>query len=163
MKLLNFPKKIYHNIVGYKLTNDIQKYSSLFYADINQKEPSAWMNRLGMFTLLWLKENGFISAQTFKQLEFASENSRAYVLSATISDFIQSLQQQRHSYLDVKPKTPVSLALSGLGLYALSFVLTGGDAEVTRQMWRDTTEEPYLITPDLARKSIGERPELKKQ
>jgi len=51
----------------------------------------------------------------------------------------------------------------GLTGGALSFVLTGGDAELTRQMWRDTTEEPYLITPDLARKSIGERPELKKQ
>jgi hypothetical protein len=43
---------------------------------------------------------------------------------------------------------------------ALSFVLTGGDTEVTRQVWRDTLQGPYVITPDLARKAIGERPEL---
>ena len=48
----------------------------------------------------------------------------------------------------------------GLTGGALSYILTGGDAEVTRQMWQDTTAGPYLITPDLARKSIGERPEL---
>jgi hypothetical protein len=47
-------------------------------------------------------------------------------------------------------------ALSG----ALSFVLTGGDQEVARQVWRDTLQGPYFITPDLARKAIGERPEL---
>jgi len=50
--------------------------------------------------------------------------------------------------------------IMGLTGGALSFVLTGGDAEVTRQMWQDTIAGPYLITPDLARKSIGERPEL---
>ena len=43
---------------------------------------------------------------------------------------------------------------------ALSFVLSGGNAELTQQIWRDTTEGPYLITPDVARKGIGERPEL---
>jgi hypothetical protein len=48
----------------------------------------------------------------------------------------------------------------GLLFGALSFVLTGGNADLTRQMWRDTTEGPYLITPELARKAIGERPEL---
>ena len=52
--------------------------------------------------------------------------------------------------------------IMGLTGGALSFVLTGGDAELTRQIWQDTTAGPYLITPDLARKSIGERPELKK-
>jgi hypothetical protein len=39
-------------------------------------------------------------------------------------------------------------------------VLTGGNADLTRQIWRDTTEGPYLITPQLARKAIGQRPEL---
>ena len=43
---------------------------------------------------------------------------------------------------------------------ALSFLLTGGNADLTRQIWRDTTEGPYLITPGLARKAIGHRPEL---
>jgi hypothetical protein len=36
----------------------------------------------------------------------------------------------------------------------------GGDDEVTRQVWRDTLQGPYVITPELARKAIGERPEL---
>jgi hypothetical protein len=43
---------------------------------------------------------------------------------------------------------------------ALSFVLTGGDEEVMRQVWRDTLQGPYVITPELAKKAIGERPEL---
>jgi hypothetical protein len=43
---------------------------------------------------------------------------------------------------------------------ALSFVVTGGDREVTRQVWRDTLQGPYFITPELAKKAIGERPEL---
>ena len=47
-------------------------------------------------------------------------------------------------------------AISG----ALSFVLTGGDTEVTRQVWRDTVQGPYVITPAVAKKAIGERPEL---
>ncbi|MBI2986579.1 MAG: hypothetical protein HYY45_07410 [Deltaproteobacteria bacterium] len=46
---------------------------------------------------------------------------------------------------------------------AVSFVFSGGNAELTQQIWRDTTEGPYLITPEVARKAIGERPELKKQ
>lgn len=43
---------------------------------------------------------------------------------------------------------------------AASYVLTGGNADLTKQIWRDTSEGPYLITPELARKSIGERPLL---
>ena len=43
---------------------------------------------------------------------------------------------------------------------ALSFLLTG-NADLTRQIWRDTTEGPYFITPELARKAIGDRPELR--
>jgi hypothetical protein len=57
---------------------------------------------------------------------------------------------------------PAKAISTSMGLFfgALSFVLTGGNADLTRQMWRDTTEGPYLITPDLAWKAIGERPEL---
>ena len=47
-------------------------------------------------------------------------------------------------------------AISG----ALSYVVTGGNAELTQQIWRDTTQGPYLITPELARTGIGQRPEL---
>jgi hypothetical protein len=43
---------------------------------------------------------------------------------------------------------------------ALSYVVTGGNAELTRQIWQDTTEAPYVITPELARASVGQRPEL---
>ena len=50
-------------------------------------------------------------------------------------------------------------ALSG----ALSFIVTGGDTEVTKQVWRDTTEGPYAITPDVARMAVGKRPELELQ
>ena len=45
---------------------------------------------------------------------------------------------------------------------ALSFVLSGGNADLTKQIWRDTTEGPYLITPDVARMAVGQRPELEK-
>lgn len=51
----------------------------------------------------------------------------------------------------------------GLTGGALSFVLTGGNAELTQQIWQDTTHGPFLITPDVAEKAIGERPELKRQ
>jgi hypothetical protein len=57
---------------------------------------------------------------------------------------------------------PAKAISTSMGLFfgALSFVLTGGDTEVMRQTWRDTTEGPYLITPEVARKSIGKRPDL---
>ena len=43
---------------------------------------------------------------------------------------------------------------------ALSFVLSGGNAELTKQIWSDTLPGPYVITPEIAKKAIGERPEL---
>jgi len=57
---------------------------------------------------------------------------------------------------------PAKAISTSMGLFfgALSFVLTGGDTEVTHQMWRDSTAGPYLITPAIARKAIGRRPEL---
>lgn len=47
-------------------------------------------------------------------------------------------------------------ALSG----ALSYVVTGGNAKLTQQIWQDTTQGPYWITPELAKRAVGERPEL---
>ncbi|MDH3444267.1 MAG: hypothetical protein OEN50_10120 [Deltaproteobacteria bacterium] len=47
-------------------------------------------------------------------------------------------------------------ALSG----AMSFVLSGGNVELTKQIWRDTLPGPYVLTPEMAKKAIGERPEL---
>jgi hypothetical protein len=58
------------------------------------------------------------------------------------------------------PAKAISVSM-GMISGALSFVLTGGNADLTRQIWRDTTEGPYLITPQLARKAIGDRPELR--
>jgi hypothetical protein len=43
---------------------------------------------------------------------------------------------------------------------ALSFVVTGGNLSLTQQIWNDTLQGPYVITPELAKKAIGERPEL---
>ncbi len=62
-------------------------------------------------------------------------------------------------FLPVKAVTvPVGLA-AGL----LSFIFTGGDTEVTQQLWQNSTEGPYLITPDMAHRAIGERPLLKEK
>jgi hypothetical protein len=59
------------------------------------------------------------------------------------------------------PAKAVSVA-NGILTGALSFVVTGGNFDLTKQIWQDTTEPPYLITPEVARKGIGERPELSK-
>jgi ABC-type sugar transport system substrate-binding protein len=56
---------------------------------------------------------------------------------------------------------PLKAISTSMGLLsgALSFVLTGND-DLTQQIWRDTLQGPYIITPELAEKAIGERPEL---
>jgi len=58
--------------------------------------------------------------------------------------------------LPIKAITVTVGVLSG----ALSYIVTGGNTDLTQQIWQDTTEGPYLITPEFARKSIGRRPEL---
>jgi hypothetical protein len=57
---------------------------------------------------------------------------------------------------------PIKAIAVGVGVFsgALSFVVTGGNADLTKQIWQDTTEGPYLITPDVARMAVGQRPEL---
>ena len=57
------------------------------------------------------------------------------------------------------PLKAVTMAIGALS-GALSFIVTGGDTEVTKQVWRDTFEGPYVVTPELARMSVGQRPEL---
>jgi hypothetical protein len=59
------------------------------------------------------------------------------------------------------PAKAISVSV-GVLTGALSFVLSGGNADLTKQIWRDTTEGPYLITPDVARMAVGQRPELEK-
>ena len=59
-------------------------------------------------------------------------------------------------FVPLKAITVSMGALTG----AMSFVLSGGNAELTKQIWRDTLPGPYILTPEMAKKSIGERPEL---
>ena len=57
---------------------------------------------------------------------------------------------------------PAKAISTSMGLFfgAVSFVVTGGDTEVAKQMWQFSTAEPYLITPEVARQAIGSRPQL---
>jgi hypothetical protein len=59
-------------------------------------------------------------------------------------------------FLPIKAISMSMGALSG----ALSFVVTGGNLDLTQQIWRDTSQGPYIITPELARTAVGQRPEL---
>jgi hypothetical protein len=59
-------------------------------------------------------------------------------------------------YVPVKALTVVWGAIAG----AIAYPLSAGNAELTHQIWRDTAEGPYVITPDVAKMAIGERPEL---
>jgi ABC-type sugar transport system substrate-binding protein len=61
-------------------------------------------------------------------------------------------------FLPIKAIEVTVGAVSG----AFSYLVTG-NADLTKQIWRDTTEGPYVITPDVARTSVGERPELLEQ
>ena len=56
------------------------------------------------------------------------------------------------------PLKAVSVSIGVLS-GALSFLLTG-NADLTKQIWEDTTQGPYLITVDVAKQAVGERPEL---
>lgn len=62
-------------------------------------------------------------------------------------------------FLPIKAFTMSMGAVSG----ALSFIVTGGNAELTRQIWRDTTDGPYVISPSLARTGVGRRPEIEEK
>ena len=58
----------------------------------------------------------------------------------------------------VIPAKAVSVAMGVLS-GALSLLLTG-NLDLSKQIWQDTTQGPYLITPDVAKQAVGERPEL---
>jgi hypothetical protein len=57
------------------------------------------------------------------------------------------------------PLKAVSVSIGVLS-GALSFLLTG-NADLTKQIWEDTTQGPYPITVDVAKQAIGDRPELR--
>ncbi len=56
------------------------------------------------------------------------------------------------------PIKAISMTMGVLSA-GFSYAVTG-NADLTKQIWQDTTQGPYVITPDLARTSIGQRPEL---
>lgn len=58
------------------------------------------------------------------------------------------------------PVKAISVTM-GLTAGSLAYLVFGGDSEMARQIWKDTTQGPYLITPEVARRAIGERPELR--
>ena len=58
-------------------------------------------------------------------------------------------------FLPIKAISVTMGAVSG----AFSYVVTG-NADLTKQIWRDTSEGPYIITPEVAHTSVGQRPEL---
>ena len=57
---------------------------------------------------------------------------------------------------------PIKAISMTMGVFSagFSYVVTGGNADLTKQIWQDTTQGPYVITPELARTSIGQAPEL---
>lgn len=57
----------------------------------------------------------------------------------------------------------VITVFSGLTASVFSFVVTGGNVEISRQIFQNTLQGPYLITPSVARTGVGERPELEKK
>ena len=57
------------------------------------------------------------------------------------------------------PVKAISVA-NGILTGGLSFLLTGGNFDLTKQIWQDTTQGPYIITPEIAKKAMGDRPEL---
>ncbi len=57
------------------------------------------------------------------------------------------------------PIKAISVA-NGMLAGALSFIVTGGNGALTQQIWQDTLQGPYVITPEVARKAVGQRPEL---
>ena len=60
---------------------------------------------------------------------------------------------------------PAKAAAVGAGLVAgiFSFIVTGGNTEVTKQIWQNAFEGPYVITPAVAQAGVGERPELERE
>lgn len=55
---------------------------------------------------------------------------------------------------------PAKAASLVVGTSAAIVALLSGNPEVFRQSLRNTFEGPYLVTPDVARRAVGERPEL---
>ncbi|NIO11212.1 MAG: hypothetical protein GTO40_25635 [Deltaproteobacteria bacterium] len=57
---------------------------------------------------------------------------------------------------------PVKVAIMGFAapVALLSLIGSLGDTEQAKAIWKDSTDQPYFISPKLARKSVGRRPDL---
>ena len=57
---------------------------------------------------------------------------------------------------------PAKAASVTMGLISSSvaLIVTGGNTDLSAQILHDTTAGPYVITPELAGKAAGKRPEL---
>jgi hypothetical protein len=56
---------------------------------------------------------------------------------------------------------PIKAIAMTMGVLSAGFsYAVTGNADLTKQIWQDTTQGPYVITPELARTAIGQRPEL---
>jgi len=57
---------------------------------------------------------------------------------------------------------PLKVALVGFAapVAVISWLGSLGDNQQVKEIWKNTTEMPYFISPDQARKAIGERPDL---
>ncbi len=57
---------------------------------------------------------------------------------------------------------PLKVVLVGFAapVAVISWLGSLGDTQQVKEIWKNTTEMPYFISPDQARKAIGERPDL---
>ena len=57
---------------------------------------------------------------------------------------------------------PLKVVLVGFAapVAVISWLGSLGDTQQVKEIWKNTTEGPYFISPDQARKAIGQRPDL---
>ena len=57
---------------------------------------------------------------------------------------------------------PVKVALVAFAVpvAVISWLGSLGDTQQVKAIWKDTTDRPYFISPQVARKAIGQRPDL---
>ncbi len=57
---------------------------------------------------------------------------------------------------------PLKVVLVGFAAHVavISWLGSLGDTQQVKEIWKNTTERPYFISPEKARKAIGERPDL---
>ena len=57
---------------------------------------------------------------------------------------------------------PLKVVLVGFAapVVVISWLGSLGDTQQVKEIWKNTTERPYFISPKEARKAIGERPDL---